>query len=198
MSTVSNTSAASSAAAQVAAANAAAQAAQTAAAQSHHQRRHRELDTGCFVLTSALVNAKIAGQAGALTAETNSDNTQISAFGTLSAALSAMQTALQGLANGNDLSQFTATASGTGLTATTAAGCGRGQFPDRRHAGRVQPGPDLQRLRCEHDAWHRHDEDLDRRPVDEPEHQLLEQHAERDCERHPTRQPATRASRLRS
>jgi len=46
----------------------------------------------------------------------------------LSAALGAMQTALQGLANGSDLSQFTATASGTGLTATTTAGAVAGSF----------------------------------------------------------------------
>jgi flagellar hook-associated protein 2 len=128
MSTVSNTSAAGSAAAQVAAASAAAQAAQTAAAQSIISGATGNATLDVSSLTSALVNAKIAGQAGALTAETNSDNTQISAFGTLSAALGAMQTALTNLANGNDLSQFTATASGTGITATTTSGAVAGSF----------------------------------------------------------------------
>jgi flagellar hook-associated protein 2 len=129
MSTVpSSTSSAASAASTVAAANAAALAAQTAAAQSIISGATGNSTLDVSSLTSALVNAKIAGQAGALTAEQNTDNTQISAFGTLSAALGALQTAIKGLADGTDLSQFSATASGTGLTATATTGAVSGSF----------------------------------------------------------------------
>ncbi len=79
-------------------------------------------------LVTALVNAKTAGQTGALTAKQTADNTQISAFGTLSSALSALQASLTTLTNGTLQSTFTATASGNGLTATAGQGAVAGTY----------------------------------------------------------------------
>jgi flagellar hook-associated protein 2 len=130
MSTVSNTSTstAGTAAQQVAQALSQAQAAQAAAAQSLIDGQNGDPTLDVTSLTTALVNAKIAGQQSAINAEQSSDKTQLSAFGTLSSALAALQTSIAGLANGTDLSQFTATASGTGITATTTAGAVAGNF----------------------------------------------------------------------
>ncbi|WP_175999173.1 flagellar filament capping protein FliD [Burkholderia stabilis] len=79
-------------------------------------------------LVTALVNAKTAGQTAALSAQQASDNTQISAFGALSAALSALQASLTTLSNGALQNTFTATASGTGVTATAGAGAVAGSY----------------------------------------------------------------------
>ncbi|WP_409364259.1 flagellar filament capping protein FliD [Burkholderia sp. Bp9143] len=79
-------------------------------------------------LVTALVNAKTAGQSGALTAKQTSDKTQISALGTLSSALSALQAGLSSLSDGTMLSKFSATASGSGLTATAGAGAAAGSY----------------------------------------------------------------------
>jgi flagellar hook-associated protein 2 len=79
-------------------------------------------------LVSTLVNAKVAGQAAALSTETTNDNTQISAIGTLSAALSELQVGLAPLFNGSLQSSFTATASGSGLTAIAGTGAVAGTF----------------------------------------------------------------------
>ncbi|ALV57131.1 flagellar filament capping protein FliD [Burkholderia cenocepacia] len=79
-------------------------------------------------LVTALVNAKTAGQAAALNAQQSSDNTQISAYGALSAALSALQASLTTLSNGSLQNTFTATASGTGLTAIAGAGAVAGSY----------------------------------------------------------------------
>ena len=69
-------------------------------------------------LVSTLVNAMVAGQAAALSTETTNDNTQISAIGTLSAALSELQVGLAPLFNGSLQSSLTAIA-GTGAVAGT-------------------------------------------------------------------------------
>ena len=61
-------------------------------------------------LVTALVNAKTAGQTAALSAQQASDNTQISAYGALSAALSALQAGVTTLSNGSLQNTFTATA----------------------------------------------------------------------------------------
>jgi flagellar hook-associated protein 2 len=112
----------------ISAAEAAAQAAQQAAAQSIISGATGNSTLDVTSLTTALVNGKIAGQSATLTTEAAVDNTQISAFGTVSAALSALQTAIAGLANGTDLSQYTATTSGTGITATGGAGAVAGSY----------------------------------------------------------------------
>ena len=79
-------------------------------------------------LVTALVNAKTAGQVATLAAQQSTDNTQISAYGALSAALSALQTGLASLSNGSLQSTFTATMSGTGITATAASGAVAGSY----------------------------------------------------------------------
>lgn len=79
-------------------------------------------------LVTALVNSKIAGQAATIAAEQSLDNTEISAYGTLSAALSALQAGLGTLSDGTTLNAFTATSSGTGITATAASGAVAGTY----------------------------------------------------------------------
>ncbi|WP_321794174.1 flagellar filament capping protein FliD [Caballeronia sp. J97] len=69
-------------------------------------------------LVSALVNAKVAGQTDALNNKQTSDNTQLTAIGTLKSVLSLLQSSITNLANGKTLGSFTATADGKGLTAT--------------------------------------------------------------------------------
>ncbi|GAB2869793.1 flagellar filament capping protein FliD [Paraburkholderia jirisanensis] len=78
------------------------------------------LDTSSLV--TALVNAKVAGQVDSIAKQTGIDTTQITTWGTLQGALSALQAALTTLSNGSTLNAFTATASGDGLTATPTAG----------------------------------------------------------------------------
>ncbi|WP_175696333.1 flagellar filament capping protein FliD [Burkholderia ambifaria] len=75
-------------------------------------------------LVSALVTAKTAGQTQTLTTKQTRDNTELSAVGKLKSALSALQTAIAGLANGSTLSGLAATASGTGITASVKNGGG--------------------------------------------------------------------------
>ncbi|HKU01139.1 MAG TPA: flagellar filament capping protein FliD [Paraburkholderia sp.] len=79
-------------------------------------------------LVTALVNSKIAGQAATLAAQQTLDNTQISAYGTLSAALSALQAGLTSLSNGTTVNAFTASASGSGITATAGSGAVAGSY----------------------------------------------------------------------
>lgn len=120
MSSISTTSTAAS----TAAANAALQ----SAAQSiiSGSTGNTSMDVGTLV--TALVNAKTAGQAAALTAQQTTDNTQVSAYGALTAALDALQSGIAGLTNGSTLSTFSATASGTGLTATAGSGAVAGSY----------------------------------------------------------------------
>ncbi|MEX3937458.1 flagellar filament capping protein FliD [Paraburkholderia phymatum] len=79
-------------------------------------------------LVSALVTAKTAGQASTISKKQTKDNTELSAIGQIKSALSALQTALTGLANGSSLSQLTATPSGSGLTVTTQTGATAGNY----------------------------------------------------------------------
>lgn len=79
-------------------------------------------------LVSALVTAKTAGQAAAITNAQNADNTILSAIGTLKSSLSALQTALAGLSDGSAFTALTATMSGTGVTANTTTGAVAGSY----------------------------------------------------------------------
>ena len=79
-------------------------------------------------LVSTLVNSKVAGQTAALATESANDDSQLSAIGTLSAVLSELQIGLAPLFNGSLQSSFTATASGTGITATAATGAAAGTY----------------------------------------------------------------------
>jgi flagellar hook-associated protein 2 len=125
MSTISTsavTSTAAAAAAQAAAAAALQQASQSIISGSTGS----SLDVSSLV--TAMVNSKIAGQTATLTAKATTDNTQLSAIGKLSAALSSLQVSLAPLYNGSLQSAFTATASGDGLTATAATGAVAGSY----------------------------------------------------------------------
>ncbi|SDQ16239.1 flagellar hook-associated protein 2 [Paraburkholderia fungorum] len=122
ISTSASTSSAAAAAAQAAAAAALQQASQSIISGSTGS----SLDVSSLV--TALVNSKIAGQTATLTAKATTDNTQLSAIGQLSASLSSLQVGLAPLFNGSLQTAFTATASGTGLTATAASGAVAGTY----------------------------------------------------------------------
>jgi len=79
-------------------------------------------------LVTALVSAKTAGQTATLSAELTSDQTQLSAVGALSAALSGLQAALGPLTSGALQSSFKVTTSGTGLAATAGSGSVAGAY----------------------------------------------------------------------
>ncbi|VXC63796.1 Flagellar hook-associated protein 2 [Burkholderia sp. 8Y] len=79
-------------------------------------------------LVSAIVNSKVAGQTDALNSKKTTDNTQLTAIGTLKSILSLLQSSLANLANGTTLSQFTATADGKGLSASAASGAVTGSY----------------------------------------------------------------------
>ncbi|MGH8780206.1 flagellar filament capping protein FliD [Paraburkholderia sp.] len=79
-------------------------------------------------LVQALVTAKTAGRTAQIANKQTLDNTQLSAIGKLKAALSALQTAVAGLADGTALSHFAATASGKGVTASTGKGTTPGSY----------------------------------------------------------------------
>ncbi|HKR40280.1 MAG TPA: flagellar filament capping protein FliD [Paraburkholderia sp.] len=79
-------------------------------------------------LVTALVNSKTAGQAATIAASQTQDNTEISAYGTLFAALSALQVGLSSLSNGTTLNAFSATTSGSGITATAGNGALAGSY----------------------------------------------------------------------
>ncbi|TPB78179.1 flagellar hook protein FliD [Burkholderia pseudomallei] len=79
-------------------------------------------------LVTALVNAKTAGQGAALSTSIATDQTTLSALGTLKAALTALQAGIGSPSDGTPTQKFTATATGTGLTATTGAGAVAGSY----------------------------------------------------------------------
>ncbi|MBB5428135.1 flagellar hook-associated protein 2 [Paraburkholderia atlantica] len=111
----------------VATTTAAAQASVQAAAQSIISgSTNSSMDTTALV--TALVNSKTAGQAATIAANQTADNTLISAYGTLSAGLSALQAAVLPLSDGDTLNTFSTTLSGTGVTATAAAGAVAGSY----------------------------------------------------------------------
>ncbi|KXU89678.1 flagellar hook protein FliD [Paraburkholderia monticola] len=126
MSTVtgSTTAAISSA---VATTNADTQASIQAAAQSIISgSTNSSMDTSSLV--TALVNSKTAGQAATIAASQTADNTLISAYGTVSAALGALQAAVEPLSDGATLNTFATTLTGTGVTATAATGAVAGSY----------------------------------------------------------------------
>jgi flagellar hook-associated protein 2 len=75
------------------------------------------LDVGSLV--SSLVTAKTVGQSTTIANKQALENTELSAIGSLKSVLSALQTAVSGLSDGTALGALTATASGSGLSATT-------------------------------------------------------------------------------
>lgn len=79
-------------------------------------------------LVTAIVNAKVAGQTDALTKKQNTDNTQLTAVGTLKSVMSLLQSAVSSLADGSTLSSFTATGSGKGITGTASTGAVAGTY----------------------------------------------------------------------
>ncbi|CAD6548056.1 flagellar filament capping protein FliD [Paraburkholderia sabiae] len=72
-------------------------------------------------LVSAMVTARTAAQAAALTTRQNADNAELSAIGKIKSALAALQTALAGLSDGTALNQLSVDASGDGVAATVAS-----------------------------------------------------------------------------
>jgi flagellar hook-associated protein 2 len=129
MSTIpSASSSAGSAAATAAATAAASAAAEAAAAQSIISGSTGNSSLDVSSLVTSLVNAKVAGQTGTLSAQQTKDNTQLSAIGALQAALGALQAGIASLSNGSALGQFTATADGTGLTATADTTASAGSY----------------------------------------------------------------------
>ncbi|WP_345812247.1 flagellar filament capping protein FliD [Paraburkholderia sp. PREW-6R] len=125
MSTVTSSTASSAAASSVAADKAALQQAMQSVISGATGNSSMDVNS----LVTALVNAKTAGQVAQLSTEQSTDTTQISAYGTLSAALSALQSGLTTLSNGSLQSTFTATMTGgTGITASAASGAVAGSY----------------------------------------------------------------------
>jgi flagellar hook-associated protein 2 len=79
-------------------------------------------------LVSALVQAKTAGPAAAITAQAGSDNTEITGLATLSAAMSGLQSAIAPFLNGNALASFSATLSGEGIAAKAGDGASAASY----------------------------------------------------------------------
>ena len=79
-------------------------------------------------LVTALVNSKIAGQTDTLNSKTTTDNTQVTALGTLKSVMSLLQTSLSALSEGTTLSAFTATGDGKGITAKGTSGAVAGSY----------------------------------------------------------------------
>lgn len=79
-------------------------------------------------LVSALVTGATAAQSSAIAIATNSDNTQLSAIGTLQSSLTNLTNSLAGLSDGSIFTQLSATTSGSGITATTSTGAAAGSY----------------------------------------------------------------------
>lgn len=79
-------------------------------------------------LVQALVIGKTAGHAAAIARQQQSSNAILSALSTIKSALSTLKASLTGLADGSLFSQFAATASGKGITATVSAGAAAGSY----------------------------------------------------------------------
>jgi len=107
---------------------AAAASARAAAAQSVISGSTGNASLDVSSLVTSLVNAKVAGQTGSLSAQQRNDNTKLSAIGALQAGLSALQAGIAPLANGTALGQFTLTTDGTGLTASGSSGAATGSY----------------------------------------------------------------------
>jgi flagellar hook-associated protein 2 len=79
-------------------------------------------------LVGALVKAKTAGPAAAISGQAGTDKSQITGLATLSAAMSGLQSAMAPFLNGNALSAFTAKLSGEGITAKAANGASAASY----------------------------------------------------------------------
>ncbi|WP_153099079.1 flagellar filament capping protein FliD [Paraburkholderia hayleyella] len=79
-------------------------------------------------LVASLVTARTAGQSSIISTKLAKDTATLSAIGTLKSALLALQTAVAGLSDGSTLSKLSATASGTGITASTTSGATAGNY----------------------------------------------------------------------
>ena len=79
-------------------------------------------------LVSALVTGATAAQSQTIAVAVNSDNTQLSALGTLQSSMSNLLNSLTGLSDGSIFTQLSATMSGTGITATTSTGAAAGSY----------------------------------------------------------------------
>jgi flagellar hook-associated protein 2 len=79
-------------------------------------------------LVSALVKAKTAGPAAAITTQAGNDNTEITGLATLSAVMSGLQSAIAPFLNGNALASFSATMNGEGITAKAGGGASAASY----------------------------------------------------------------------
>ena len=79
-------------------------------------------------LVSALVTGATAAQSSTIAIAQQSDNTQLSALGTLQSSMTNLQSSLAGLSDGSIFTQLGATMSGTGITATTTTGAAAGSY----------------------------------------------------------------------
>ena len=79
-------------------------------------------------LVQALVTGQTAGRAAAIARQQQSSNATLSALSTIKSALSTLKSSLSGLSDGNLFTQFAATASGKGITATVSAGAVAGAY----------------------------------------------------------------------
>ena len=79
-------------------------------------------------LVSALVTGATAAQSQTIAVAMNSDNTQLSALGSMQSSMSNLLSSLSGLSDGSIFSQLSATMSGTGITATTSTGAAAGSY----------------------------------------------------------------------
>ncbi len=84
--------------------------------------------TSVSSLASTLANAKTAAQTAALSARQTSDNTSLSAYGSLNSVLSALQASVKSLANGTTSLSLGATASGKGLDPAVVSGAVAGTY----------------------------------------------------------------------
>jgi flagellar hook-associated protein 2 len=79
-------------------------------------------------LVSALVTGATAAQSMTIATAVNSDNTQLSALGSMQSSMSNLLGSLSGLSDGSIFTQLSATMSGSGITATTASGAAAGSY----------------------------------------------------------------------
>ncbi|MEK6423587.1 MAG: flagellar filament capping protein FliD [Burkholderia gladioli] len=79
-------------------------------------------------LVTALVNSKTAGQNAILSTAVANDNNRAAAYTSLQTALGTLQGALASLSDGSFAQTFTATAGGTGLSATAGNGAVAGSY----------------------------------------------------------------------
>ncbi|MEZ2350609.1 flagellar filament capping protein FliD [Caballeronia sp. RCC_10] len=84
--------------------------------------------TDTSTVVAALVSAKTAAQSSTLAYRQSLDNTKLSAIGQLKSSLSALQTALAGLADASAISTLTARSNGNGVTATATTGTVPGSY----------------------------------------------------------------------